>query len=264
MIPNDVFSSSLIHYILANLENETTKLVRSLNEKLDELIPFVCEISLKDCNLWTPSKTGLVTDEKYRANLMKEMGYSSNPKDRRLPVCMVSGLYGSGEKVVCGHIVPHRSDRDKSKALGLTDAEINSNKNLVFWARGIENAYEHLQLSFIRIVETVDGELRECFAMKIFDDSIRNLPLWDGCKNIIGEFEGCSLKLTSKFNNNRHEVLKRGLSFQAYQSYVHWAINDPVILQQCLFASPGKYKFRKEMDLLLKTLQKDIEEENEI
>lgn len=234
-----------------------------MNEKFDELVPFVCEISLKDCNLWTPSKTGFLTDNMYRANLMKEMGYSSNPKNKRLPVCMVSGLFGSGEKVVCGHIVPHRSDRDKATALGLTDAEINSNKNLVFWALGIENAYEHLQLSFIKEIKTVNKRLIKCFTMKIFDDNIRNLPLWKSSNKTIGEFEGCSLNLSSKFSDRDHEILKRGLSFQAYQSYVRWAINDPVILQQCLFASPGKYKFRKEMEMLLKSTLKDIEEERE-
>ena len=50
--------------------------------------------------------------------------------------------------------------------------------------------------------------------MQIWDNRCRELPIYEGSKRKIGEFDGHVLNL------GRHQPFRRALSFQAYQAYL--------------------------------------------
>lgn len=153
--------------------------------------------------------------------------------------CMVTGISGNGEQVICAHLVPVRSKGQVLlRELGISAEDINSLSNCAFWALGIESAYETLRISFVKSNPLVDK-----LYMKIWDDSVKELPIFARNAHKIGEYDNYELKVG-------HEIMKRALSYQAYQAYLHWAPNNQLVEESCRYASPGIYKFRKTMDIM--------------
>eukprot|EP01033_Poteriospumella_lacustris_P014812 gene14812-10591_t len=188
----------------------------------------------------------------YRQRLMTEMGYTNKhtkTKDER-PKCMISGLRGGGDKVVCGHIVPCGCELVKLKQLGITKADLNVPKNCLFWCIGFEQAYESLQLSFVK-----SHPLQDKLYLKFWNDEVKTTPIWPGSARCIGEFDGVELKLDG------HVIMKRGLSYQAYQAYLHCSEHDRVVEETCLYGSPGAYEFKSAEALMEQQYRKDVEEE---
>ena len=96
-------------------------------------MPVVYKMSIERNNFWTLSKIIDKRGDTYRQDLMKEMGYTNKrtaTKDKR-PKCIISGIRASGDKVVCGHIVPCGSELVKLQLLGITTADLNLPRNCV-------------------------------------------------------------------------------------------------------------------------------------
>eukprot|EP01038_Epipyxis_sp_PR26KG_P016120 gene16120-21910_t len=205
-------------------------------QPIREIIPIVVDISMENNNLWTYSKTAGkgIRDKSCRKSLKVLLGY-----ERKQPVkCMVTGVVGNGNVVVCGHIVPSASEEQKIKRLGMKLTDLSNTSNLVFWVQGIEQCFEQLQLSFVQ-----SNQLKDEYTLKIWDESIRKLPIFPGSLKVIEEFQGHSL-----ISSPHHTIIKRGLSYQAYQAYLKNSTIDKLIALQCL--SPGQYAYKTELDLL--------------
>jgi hypothetical protein len=56
-------------------------------------------------------------------------------------------------------------------------------------------------------------------------------------KKKVGDYDGEKLDL------NGHNILKRALSYQAYQGYLHSKTFDEKIIELCLVGSNGDYPF---------------------
>ena len=236
--------------IMERLEtvNENLETVNENQETMNKVIPTLLDAAIANNNLWTPSKISGGRDPDFRTKMMNDLGYNK----KKTPLCMVTGIRGKGDKVVAGHIIPCSSEARKIAELGISLSDLNDVKNGVFWVKAIENAWEHLQLSFIK-----SNPFQDKLYMKIWDDNIRNTPLYVGSTRHVGEFDNAELKL------NGHIVMKRGFSYQAYQSYMSNAGSDEILKKACLYGSPGTYKYMTEMEIMKGQVVKDIEEEVE-
>jgi len=219
--------------------------LNNVNSNVSALIPEVFRLTIGADNLWTPSKCSGSRGRKYRKALSVLLNYGENA------VCSVTGQSGNGEQVVCGHLVPCRSDLRKLKVLGLESTDLNKTENCIFWAKGFERCYEHLRISFVK-----PNPLSDDLVLKFWDESAKLEPLWSGSADKLGDYDGFRL------NWGPRTIFKRALSFQAYQGYLHnldgSALTDTDSL---LYGSPGKYSFFKNIELLKKGVIKDIETE---
>ena len=153
--------------------------------------------------------------------------------------CMVTGISGNGEQVICAHLVPVRSKGQVLlRELGINAKDINSLSNCAFWALGIESAYETLKISFVKSNPLVDK-----LYMKIWDDSVKELPVFAQSAHKIGEYDNYELKVG-------HKIMKRALSYQAYQAYLHWAPNNQLVEESCRYASSDIHNFGKTLDIM--------------
>ncbi len=223
------------------------------------MAPLLFNLSVERENLWTPSKVSGARGTTYRNDLMTLLNYNktSNP-----PKCMVSDIKAVivrrgknivGNRVVCGHLLPSSSNLNNLKFLGVTEKDLNEPKNCVFWAQGIEKCYESLQISFVK-----SHPLEDRYFLKIWDEKARDVFLFDGSKEKVGDYEDCPLKL------NGHTILKRALSYQAYQAYLNNKTIDAQTADSCLLGLDGEYAFKKsEKELLKQTFLKDKSEELE-
>jgi hypothetical protein len=227
--------------------------IATRQDAIATIVPIVIKLSIERNNLWTPSKINAKRGTSCRQDLMKEMGYTNRhtkTKDER-PKCMISAIRAGGDRVVCGHIVPCGSELVKLNQLGITTADLNLPKNCVFWCIGFERAYESLQLSFVK-----SHPLQDKLYLKFWNDEVKRNPIWPGSAQCLGDFDGMELKLDG------HVIMKRGLSFQAYQAYLHRSEDDRGVDATCLYGSPGTYQFFKSMSTLMEQqYRKDVEEE---
>ena len=60
-----------------------------------------------------------------------------------------------------------------------------------------------------------------------------------------------------------HVVMKRGLSYQAYQAYLHKSDDDNGVKLTCLYGSPGTYPFKSIGTLLEEQYRADVEKETD-
>jgi hypothetical protein len=125
--------------------------------------------------------------------------------------CMITGIRGL---VTLAHILPCSTLKHSNTLmlLGLEAKDLNDFRNLLLLSENIEFCFDRLKLSFIPVI----GEgLLDVFEMKIWDDSIRDQPLYrssmvDLNAPRIGQFEGRRLVL-----NPAHKPFKRCLAYQS-------------------------------------------------
>ena len=202
---------------------------QELSDNVTNTNATVFNLRMKDNCLWTPSvKTG-GRDVKFRNKLMKEFGYSM--KDvAKYPVCMVTGIRGDGKQVIAGHIIPCKTKLHKLEALELTEHDLNDVRNGCFWVKGIEDCWENMDISFVQ-TNPLEDKLR----LKIWTDSCRDVKLFEGSTNTVGDYEGYELSLGS------HTVFKRGLSCQAYFAYLHHYGIGSKPSEECIFGTPIRF-----------------------
>ena len=157
-----------------------------------------------------------------------------------MPTCMISGVRGSAAQIICGHIVGvSNTDEKKLAYLQMKSTDLNEPNNLVFWARGFDEAYEKMQLSFIK-----SNPLRDALFLHIWDDSIREKPIYPDAVEKMGYYEGMELK------SNGHVIIRRGLSYHAYLACLKHQNLDGELMRPSLYGSPGPYPFKTEADIL--------------
>ena len=144
--------------------------------------------------------------------------------------CMVSGELGSHTQVIAAHIHPHCSPIDTLNYAGLTRAEVDSVRNALLLADGIEKAFDRLDISFVPLSPVTPDR----FVLKIWTSAglaasgvvgkkgyhigdVRPLPIWNSKKqqHSIGEYEGSELL----YGPSSSAPLRRALSYQAWLAY---------------------------------------------
>ena len=211
---------------------------------LSSIMPTLVNLSIQSNNFWSRSKSSAASRSRnFRANLLRDLKYSADDAVK----CMVSQQSGIGDQVIAAHIIPCSAAANKLSHLGLAPSDLNLSKNGLFLARNIELAFDRLQVSFVK-----SNPLLDTLFLKIWDDSCRETPIWDGSDLKIGAFEGAPLRLDS------HTIFKRCLSFQAYQAY----FNSPGsnVSMPVNYGSPGNYAHYSEREVLESQFYRDAEE----
>ena len=194
--------------------------------------------------------------------------------------CMVSGQLGSEKQVICAHIHPHSSPIDILNYAGLTRAEVESERNGLLLAEGIEDAFDRLDLSFVPLSPLTP----ERYVMKIWTrvglaasgtlgkksyhpGDARSLPLWRSKKNpppSIGCCDGCELL----YGVPPQPPLRRALSYQAWLAYdravkLEWidASSEPPPID---FGTPNDSPFQRQRRLSVSAAQQeDVQTDDE-
>eukprot|EP01031_Cornospumella_fuschlensis_P029959 gene29959-36183_t len=132
---------------------------------------------------------------------------------------MVTGKTGHNAKqiVAAAHIVPASSHVENLKYIGMTPEEVNSVRNGLFLVKGIEEAFDQLQISFVKNPNIFSNG----FVMKILDTSILTRSIWNINEEAtgrvsIGFYDGSTLNLGS------HTPFKRAIFSQARQAHLKW------------------------------------------
>lgn len=124
-------------------------------------------------------------------------------KDRQV-FCSVSG-YQPNDNVKLAHICPKSSNPDIRKLLGLSEKDVKTNfRNVILLSWNIERCFDRKLLSFVQ-----KDPLHDTLIMKIWDEEIKNMPIFDGSPQKIGDFEGQPLTFLK-----RQKTYRRCFAYQ--------------------------------------------------
>ena len=206
-------------------------------KSLRATVPIVLQMSMEKNSFWNTSQKSKssIRGDDYRTKLLDAVECPSGT----MPPCMISGVRGSAAEIICGHIVGVSNTDEKKLAFPqMKSTDLNEQNNLVFWARGFEEAYERMQLPF-----TKSNPLRDALFLHIWDDSIREKPIYPDAVEKMGYYEGMELK------SNGHVIIRRGLSYHAYLACLKHQNLDGELMRPSLYGSPGPYPFKTESDI---------------
>lgn len=168
------------------------------------IVPVVARLNARAYNPWTPSQISGSRDNNFRENLKAHLKITSN----NIP-CMLTREIGNGDQVCAAHILPCSTRQDIFQDLSMDVTDLNSCRNGLFLAKNIELEFDRLHLSFV----PRDVLNPTMLKMVIWTEATRNIPIWDGHPDMIGQYEGCTLNL------GPHLPFRRALSYQAYQAH---------------------------------------------
>lgn len=223
---------------------EIRELVQQMLTQQKVILPIVVNLSLQQHNLWSPSRVSGTRDHNLRHSLKTALGYSKKAKVH----CMATGKEGNGEQVIGAHILPCCSDEVRLKSLGLKLEDLKSTRNGLFLAAGVEKAFDTLKISFVKT-----NLLQNSLHLKIWDKSCFDTPLWEGCKETIGDFDDAVLNL------RKHSPYLRALSYQAYQACIHNVVGKDET--PCFYGTPGDYPFCEQLTVLENNFSRDVKNE---
>ena len=125
--------------------------------------------------------------------------------------CQVSDEVGNGRVVAAHRLLDHSSTYDAHLKEHFEIDDINSFRNTLLLAKGIKKAYKEGRACFVA------GDDDETFHLQIWDDKIRNEPIFKGSNRTIGDCDGNKLSLPPRVEPPYKQVL----SYHAQVSYKH-------------------------------------------
>ena len=128
--------------------------------------------------------------------------------------CALTGLRG---KTKLAHILPRKANKHICGRLGMSNTDLNNNRNLIFLCYNIEAAFDAMRISFVP-----QDVLHDTLIMKIWDESVRNEPIFSGSESTIGEFEERALNSFvegSDGTSRENRPFRRCFAYQALMCY---------------------------------------------
>lgn len=173
-------------------------------------------------------------------------------------------LTGHERGVILAHILPRSAKQHIREMLGIFDAELlNGPRNLIFLCENIEKKFDRLQLSFV--TEMRGPPLREALVMKIWDDNIRDVPIYPGSSFTIGSYENHELNLnTGGSITTQYNPYRRCFAYQYLEAYLknRRASNYAEEASNCAFSDIETFDvFRKNSIQLCQDLRKGVARE---
>jgi len=147
--------------------------------------------------------------------------------------CQLSDEVGGGRAVTAHRLLDHSTYYKHLKEQFDID-DINSFRNTLLLAKGIKKAYKKGRACFVA------GDDDKTFHLQIWDDKLKNEPIFKGSNKTIGDCDGKKLSLPPRVEPPYKQVL----SYHAQASYKHalcmeWiSSNDKV--PNIFYASPLK------------------------
>ena len=188
-----------------NLERKH-KILLSTVQRTEFLLQGTYEIVLRDFNAYDQISATQSSDAKQcKTNFMAHF----NLKHSSIR-CALTELSG---KTTLAHILPRSTKPHILKTLSLSTEDHRSVRNLVFLSWNLEKAFDQLQVSFIP-----KDALHDDLVLKIWDDSVKNVPVFDDSKCVIGQYENHKLNfdLVGQDGVSReHKAFRRCFAYQA-------------------------------------------------
>ena len=160
------------------------------------------------------SETGASSAKDAKEKYMEHFGLNGDNVK-----CALTGLRG---KITLAHILPRRSKSLIRKYLGLVPSDMNSHRNLVFLCFNIEKAFDAMKISFVP-----QDALHDALVMKIWDESVRSDPIFDGSLITIGEFERQALNFSlvgSDSVTREYAPFRRCFAYQALMCFCRHSV----------------------------------------
>lgn len=127
---------------------------------------------------------------------------------------MVSGQFGDSDQVVAAHLIPRSTKLDTLFRVGVDD--VNSPRNSMMVAKGIEEAYDTLRVTFLR--DTLGR-----FRLTILDPAVRETAIFPSSRFTIGSVEHCQIEqfqvVAPDGSVSLRRPFKRVLSYHAHLAY---------------------------------------------
>jgi hypothetical protein len=258
---------------LSRIEKSNKKIEKKLNEsnqKIEVSMRATAALALRNFNAYrsmTQTSAGInkVKQEELRKRFYFHCQYSDKPaveNGTTQAVCALSGRVG---RLKLAHLVPASAPQDIRDVLKMPNNQsgIWSVRNVLLLGYGIEDAFDHLRISFSA------HPLRSgVFYMKVWDEAVRAELIFDEAKvqvqegdNTIGYYEGVELKLALP-NGVQLVPFKRALSYQEFLCFAYSTLPT----RECPndFSSDiGDQRTQKRSDLLVlrNSLEKEIQNE---
>jgi hypothetical protein len=199
----------------------TEKVLVKLDRTMSSLLQAFQEVVDKDCY----DKLSHASSNREISKADYEKVYRVSPPNQQ---CMITGfsqtslhtaLGGAIPKnpVVLAHILPRSVSVDEQRFLGLDKFSIDNIRNTLLLCKGIEAAFDRKDLSFVPSDNPFSPNR---FKMKIWNEAIKTMPIFEGSTQTIGDFDDAGLNLN--VGGNLHSPFRRCLSYQAFRSFKTW------------------------------------------
>lgn len=208
----------------------------ALAARTDVALRAICSISFRDFNAYdqmTATSASIKKDsqKKLRTEYFEHCGITMNRDTAKadgkvIAFCVLTGRADSARNLKLAHLVPAATKQDIKTALQLQHEDIWGFRNVLLLSWNIERAFDKCQISF------VPNPLHEnSYSMKIWDDIVRDTPIWDGAEvlvagtkdNTIGYYEDKYLNLNME-NGITLVPFKRCLSYQNFICFYKSAV----------------------------------------
>ena len=138
--------------------------------------------------------TSLGTVEILKAEL-----YALCNLDHGTATCMVAGLTPprpiKGSNLVLAHIMPLKTKRNIRELVSFQPDDIDSIRNCLLLSSSIEKAFDEQDISFVPPDNPFQADR---FKMKIWNDAIRQKPVFPGAVDLTGTYDNRPLNLVLK------------------------------------------------------------------
>ena len=155
-------------------------------------------------------------------------GYTNSSGSNLVKVkCMISGVESTLPDSICAlHILPPQTSSPRLlRMLKLQSEDLHSPRNGLLLAYGIEQAFQQLEVSFVRKPDP--NSAKNVFVMKVWGAASKHCttrPLFKTSKLLkVSDYDNAELKLN--FVDDRsgcHNPFLRALAYQAFQAYRKW------------------------------------------
>ncbi len=229
--------------------------VAKVSKELELQAKFTLEVAMMHFNAYqNMSETSASRIEFLASNIKTDFGIADAK----------CALTGHKRGVILAHILPRSAKQHIREMLGIFDAELlNGPRNLIFLCENIEKKFDRLQLSFV--TEMRGPPLREALVMKIWDDNIRDVPIYPGSSFTIGSYENQELDLnTGGSITPQYNPYRRCFAYQYLEAYLKHrkASNYAEEAANCAFSDIETFdEFRKNSIQLCQDLRKGVARE---
>ena len=134
--------------------------------------------------------------------------------------CALTGIQG---KTKLAHILPRKTTKHICGSLGMSKTDLNSHRNLLFLSYNIEAAFDAMRISFVP-----QDVLHDALVMKIWDESVRDEPIFLNSTTTIGEFEDRALNFFVEGSDGvtrENRPFRRCFAYQALMCYCRHAVD---------------------------------------
>ena len=184
----------------------------SSDQKVDKLVRTLSTTSPSSEDPWESQKIQAPPrPEGLREKAARHYGHCDFTGNSVIAKCCLTGIIGDRKMVTNAHLLPRNAPAHFLEELGIDD--VDDVRNMVILCQNVEKLFEQKRLCFL-----LDDDEPGCFVLKIWDEKVKNKPLFDGDpladRQNIGTYSGHKMRFAQG-----KTPFTRALSLHAQCSY---------------------------------------------